>query len=426
MSAPAETSPRTRSVARPMGRDFSRLWTAAAFSNLADGLGRTAVPLIATTLTRDPLLISLLGAAAFVPWLVFGVAAGVIVDRFDRRRVMAVANTVRGTAAVGLALLTVTGGLDIVWLLVGTLVFGFGETLFDNATNAVIPGVVERDQLDRANGRIQAAQITIDSFLAQPVAGVLFAVALVLPLWIGAAAYLVPIALALMLPLSAARARHIPDGAPAAEPAARQPAVPASAALRYLWRHRFLRALVVYTSVVGCGFAFAQAPTLLYFLDVHRVPEAAIGFITAGVGVGALAGSLMAARLVSRWGRGNVMWIANIVAAACMIGVGCAPHLILAVMAYAGMAFAVSLWNVPWGALRQQIIPPALFGRTLGVIRTLTWGLFPVATVLGGLVASIDLRLPFVVAGVVCLAATAMSTRLIRSASTAGAAADDR
>lgn len=425
-------APRSRRP-RPLGRDFSRLWTAAAFSNLADGLGRTAVPLIATTLTRDPLLISLLGAAAFVPWLVFGVPAGVIVDRFDRRRVMAVANTVRGIAAVGLAVLTVTGGLDIVWLLVGTLVFGFGETLFDNATNAVIPAVVARDQLDRANGRIQAAQITIDSFLAQPVAGVLFAVSLALPLWLGAAGYLVPIALALLLPLSAARSRAtaavvgpeqgevVPGVVPEPMPATTSEPVPAGAALRYLWRHRFLRALVVFTSVVGCAFAFAQAPTLLYFLDVHGVPEIAIGFVTAGVGMGALAGSLVAARLVARWGRGNVMWGANLAAAACMIAVGFAPNLIVAVIAYAGMAFAVSLWNVPWGALRQQIIPPALFGRTLGIIRTFTWGLFPVATVLGGLVASIDLRLPFIASGIVCLIATAVCTRLIRSASAHGA-----
>ncbi|MGU3355940.1 MFS transporter [Microbacterium sp. M4A5_1d] len=413
---------------RPLGRDFSRLWTAAAFSNLADGLGRTAVPLIATTLTRDPLLISLLGAAAFLPWLVFGVPAGVIVDRFDRRRVMALANSVRGAAAVGLAVLTVTGSLDIVWLLVGTLVFGFGETLFDNATNAIIPSVVERDQLDRANGRIQAAQITIDSFVAQPVAGVLFAVSLALPLWLGAAGYLVPIALALLLPLAAARSRAsdvigadqgdvVAGAVPEPLPAAPDVAVPAGEALRYLWRHRFLRALVVFTSVVGCAFAFAQAPTLLYFLDVHGVPEFAIGFVTAGVGVGALAGSLLAARMVARWGRGNVMWGANLAAAACMVAVGFAPGIVVAVVAYAGMAFAVSVWNVPWGALRQQIIPPALFGRTLGIIRTLTWGLFPVATILGGLVASIDLRLPFIAAGAVCLTATAACTRLIRSAS---------
>jgi MFS family permease len=430
-SAPAPSEVRASSR---LGRDFSRLWTAAAFSNLADGLGRTAVPLIATTLTRDPVLISLLGAAAFVPWLVFGVPAGVIVDRFDRRRVMALANTVRAAAAIGLALLTVSGSLDIGWLLVGTLVFGFGETLFDNATNAVIPGVVARGQLDRANGRIQAAQITIDSFVAQPVAGVLFAASLALPLWLGAAGYLVPIALALMLPLAAARARNpaaaapadgdvVPGPVPEPLPAPPSPIVPAGEAVRYLWRHRFLRRLVLFTSVVGCAFAFAQAPTLLYFLDVHGVSEIAIGFVTAGVGVGALTGSIVAARLVGRWGRGNVMWVANLAAAVCMVAVGLAPHVVIAVIAYAGMAFAVSLWNVPWGALRQQIIPPALFGRTLGIIRTFTWGLFPVATVLGGLVAAIDLRLPFLVAGVVCVVATAASTRLIRAASTYSAPA---
>ena len=93
--------------------------------------------------------------------------------------------------------------------------FGLGETLFDNATNAVIPGVVKRPQLDRANGRMQAAQVTIDSFIATPIAGVLFAVALALPLWVGAAGYIVPIALAILLPLSAARPlrdpRVVPD-----------------------------------------------------------------------------------------------------------------------------------------------------------------------------------------------------------------------
>ena len=68
----------------PLGRDFGKLWTAAAFSNLADGVGRTAVPLIATTLTRDPVAIAAVGALAFVPWLFFGLPAGMIVDRFDR------------------------------------------------------------------------------------------------------------------------------------------------------------------------------------------------------------------------------------------------------------------------------------------------------------------------------------------------------
>jgi MFS family permease len=394
---------------RGLGRDFGKLWTAAAFSNLADGVGRTAVPLIAATLTRDPLLISLLGALAFVPWLVFGLPAGMIVDRFDRRYVMAVANALRGLAAVGLALLTAFGRLDITALLVGTLVFGLGETLFDNATNAVIPGVVSRDQLDRANGRIQAAQITIDNFVATPIGGLLYAVALALPLWVGAAGYLVPIVLAVLLPVAAARSTGVPPAASGrAAPSARD-------AVIFLWRHRYLRAMVAFTAVIGSALSFAQAVTVLYFLEEQSVQPAAFGFVTAGIGVGALAGSLIASPLVRRFGRGPVMLGANLVCAGGLGLTAVAPGVWSAMASYAVFALAVAIWNVPWGALRQQIVPGVLFGRVLGIIRMLTWGLFPIATVLGGWVSRIDLRLPFAIAAAVVLVATLAAAPLLIS-----------
>lgn len=443
-------SPAGRAGRVPLGRDFGKLWTAAAFSNLADGLGRVAVPLVATTLTRDPLAISAIGALAFLPWLVFGLPAGMIVDRFDRRWIMAIANGLRGLAAVGLAALTVAGAIDIWWLFAGVLVFGLGETLFDNATNSIVPSVVQRSALDRANGWLQAAQITIDSFIASPIAGVLFAVSLALPLWVGAAGYLIPIVLAVMLPLSAARplrsersvAKNIASTAEAAvaageplaaadmaaaadtdadaEAAASAPPSDVSAreALAYLWNHRFLRSMVLFTSIVGCAFAFAQAPVFLYFLDVHHVAPAAIGLVTAGIGLGGLAGSLVAASLVARFGRGRVMLCANFVAAAGLAGVWAAPEAISATIAYATMAAAVSTWNVPWGALRQRIVPGHLFGRVLGITRTLTWGIFPFATLLGGWVARTDLRLPFLLAAGVTLVASLVAVRLLLSAST--------
>lgn len=429
----------------PLGRDFGKLWTAAAFSNLADGVGRVAVPLIATTLTRDPLAISALGALAFLPWLVFGLPAGMIVDRFDRRWIMAIANGLRGLAAVGLAVLTVTGAIDIWWLFAGVLVFGLGETLFDNATNSIVPSVVKRPALDRANGWLQAAQITIDSFIASPIGGVLFAVALALPLWVGAAGYLIPIVLAVLLPLSAARplreaptaaraeaavaagdplaaAEEAPELAPVAAATAPEaegrPKVSAREALSYLVHHRFLRSMVIFTSIVGCAFAFAQAPVFLYFLDVHGVAPAAIGLVTAGIGLGGLGGSLIASTLVAKFGRGKVMLGANFVAALGLAGVWAAPEAISGTIAYGVMAAAVSVWNVPWGALRQTIVPGHLFGRVLGISRTLTWGIFPFATLLGGWVARIDLRLPFLLASGVTLVATLVAVRLLLSAST--------
>lgn len=426
----------------PLGKDFAKLWTAAAFSNLADGLGRIAVPLIATTLTRDPLAIAALGALAFLPWLVFGLPAGMIVDRFDRRRIMAIANALRGLAAVGLAVLTVSDSLTIWWLFAATLVFGLGETLFDNATNAVVPSLVERRSLDRANGFLQAAQITIDNFVATPIGGVLFAVSLALPLWVGAAGYLIPIVLAVMLPLSAARplresppeegvaarasSSPVASGEPlaASEAATREDQMPtvgaaasAREAISYLWRHRFLRSMVVFTAVVGSAFSFAQAPTFLYFLDELAVDPAAVGLVTAGIGLGALAGSLVASALVDRFGRGAVMLGANFVAAASLVAVWAAPEVVTGTLAYGLMACAVSVWNVPWGALRQAIVPGHLFGRVLGVIRTFTWGLFPFATLLGGWVARYDLRLPYLIAGALTLIATLVALRLLLEAS---------
>jgi MFS family permease len=427
VSTEANTPTRDRT---PLGTGFSKLWTAAAFSGLADGIGRVAVPLIATTLTRDPFVISLVTALAFVPWLLFGLPAGMIVDRFDRRYVLAAGNALRCAVALVLAVLTATSTLTIWLLLAGVLLFGVGETLFDNATNAAVPGLVTRRQLDRANGRIQAAQITVDNFIATPIGGVLFAVSLALPLWVGTVGYLVPIALALLLPLSAAR----PLADPPATEVGRDPEItPAGAeaeavmvaagpaaggvsareAVTYLWRHRYLRTMVLFTSIVGCSFSFAQAATILFFLDTQHVPAGAIGFVTAGVGLGALAGSLIASRLVERFGRGPIMLAANIGAGTGLVLVGLSPNIVAAVAAYALAAFAVSIWNVPWGALRQQIVPERLFGRVLGIIRMVTWGMFPLATVLGGWVARASLALPFVIGGAISVVAALVAIPLL-------------
>lgn len=403
---------RSTQVRPPLGRDFGKLWTASAFSNLADGIGRLAVPLIATTLTRDPFVIAAFTAVAYLPWLLFGIAAGVVVDRFDRRWVMAIANTLRAGTALVLAVLTVTGHLDIWALLIATLIFGLGETLFDNATSAIVPTVVARPALDRANGFMQAAQVTIDSFIATPIGGVLFAVSLALPLWTGGFAYVIPIVLAVMLPLVAARPLRDSAG-----PAVRSDAAPAGEAFRYLRDFRFLRAMVLFTIAVGSAFAFAQAPTILYFLDVMRVDPAAIGFVTAGIGLGALGGSLAAPALVGRFRRGPVMFGANLLAAAALVSVGIAPEVITAVIAYGLLAFAVSVWNVPWGALRQIIVPNHLFGRVIGLIRTVTWGIAPAATLLGGWVARYDLRLPYLIGAAITLIAALAATRLLLRAS---------
>jgi len=376
-----------------LGGAFNRLWGAAVTSNLADGIARLAIPLAAVALTKDPVTIALFTALAYVPWLLFGVPAGMIVDHFDRRRVMAVANGARFLAAAGVALFIATDNISVLVLAIATAVFGVGETLYDNATSAIIPSVVRKEGLDKANGLIQAAQVGVDMFVATPISGVLYSLAVILPMVVGGAGYLVAAALVLTLPLSAAHARH--------ESGEKVAPVPLKEAVAFVWHHRYLRALVLFTTVIGTAFALAQAVTALLFLDRFAVTPALFGLVTAGIGVGGVAGSLLAGRMVRWLGRGKTMLWATVLGGLGLCGVGWAPNAWIATVTYGLGAAGVSMWNVPWGSLRQVIIPGHMLGRALGAIRTFAWSLMPIATMAGGLIAKADLQLPYIVGGAV-------------------------
>jgi MFS family permease len=382
-------------------------------SNLADGLGRTAVPLIATTLSRDPLLIALVSAMSFVPWLLFGFPAGMLVDRVDRRLAMGAANGVRVAMALVIAVSISTGVLTI-WLLYACIiVWGIGETVFDTATNAVIPATVPVAGLEKANGRIQSAQLVVDTFIGAPVSGLLFAASIALPVWSTGAGYLVSGFLALLLPVSVARALRgdAPDPT-AGRIRLRDDAI---ASLRFLAGHRLLRSLLVLTTLSGGLLSFGQASQVLFFVQTLDLDRAFLGVATGIIGVGALCGALAAGALVARFGRGVVMFAATAFGGVGLVLVGVSPGLPAALASYALSAFAIAVWNVPWSALRQQLVPGDLLGRTVGFMRSLNWGVIPVATLVGGYVARLDLRAPFVIGGAGVVIVALLGVRLLLS-----------
>jgi MFS family permease len=170
-----------------LGPEYHKLWTATAISTLGDGMYLAGLPLLAARLTRDPLAVSMVTFAAWLPWLLVALASGALVDRWDRRRVLWTADLGR-CVLVGALAVAVLAGWASIWLLatVGFLL-GVGQTLFDSAVLAIIPALVSRDRgrLERANGR-RAAVMTVGEQLAGPPAGAV--VGLAPSAWVAAAA----------------------------------------------------------------------------------------------------------------------------------------------------------------------------------------------------------------------------------------------
>src|SRR6266536_2265331 len=174
---------RRRPARADLGPGYHKLWTAAGISTLGDGVFLTALPLLAATLSRDPLRVSLVAFAGWLPWLLFGLVSGALVDRWDRRRVMWTVDAVRFAVVGILGIAVLAGWASIPLLATVGFLLGSGQTLFDNAAQSLIPALISRDtqRLERANSQLYGAQTVGQNFAGPPAGGALFALAAPVP-----------------------------------------------------------------------------------------------------------------------------------------------------------------------------------------------------------------------------------------------------
>ena len=364
-------------------------------SSLGDGIAKVAAPLLAARLTDDPLLVSGIAAVSMLPWLIFSIPAGILLDRIDRRRAMTLANAVRTLLAALLLTLFATDTLTIWWLYVVMFTYGAFETIYDGALRAVLPSIVDRPDLPRANSRVEAGEIVVERFLSGPLTSALFAVSVVVPLGINVLTYAVAGVMAVFLPRAAAGA-HRTD--PTGEPHIawyRQ----LTDGFRYIAGNPMLRKLWIISVAIALCFSAATATLVLYVLNRLGLPEAWYGaFILAGA-VGSLGAAALADRLKVRFRAGPVMAVAQTMSLAALVLMGAVPVLGVVAFGYFLSAGGTTAWNILVMSLRQAAIPSRLLGRVHGTWRTLLWGTMPLGSLLGGLLGRIDLRAPFLVAG---------------------------
>ena len=387
---------------RPLGARYHRLFAASAISNLGDGVTVVALPLIAADLTRDPTAIAAVSLALRLPWLFFALIAGALVDRWDRRVVMVTADAVRAVLMGTLALAIATDTHSMPMLYVIGALLGLAETMFDNASQTILPSIVEDEELlPRANGRLMAAETVMNQFLGPPLGGLLIATAAAAPFWLDSASFLAATLLVASIP-GRFRAVSSADDGPRASLRSE-----IAEGIRWLWGHRLLRDLAILLSLLNLWYMAVFAVLVLFAQEILGLGDVGFGLLMISPAVGAVIGALAAGRLLERVGSGPILWFGCFGSAAGLLLMAPLSNAALVAVVMVLQGSAGVGWNVVTVSLRQTIIPDHLLGRVNSVYRFLGWGSMPIGALVGGLLAGwFGLRAPLWVGGGVLLVAS--------------------
>jgi MFS family permease len=393
-----------------LGPTFVRMWAQRGVVNLADGVLVVSAGLLAVGLTRSPLEVSLVSAAATLPWLLTTLFAGVVADRYDRRLVMLAANAARVAALAAGVAAVASGALSVPLLCALALVLGTAEVFHDTCAQSMVPSLVPKDRLEAANGRLLTTEQVANSFLGAPLAGPLVALGAGWALGAPALLYLAG-GLLLLGVRGRFRAQRVAGTAPST---VRAEIVDG---LRFVVRHRVIRTL---TLVAGTANAASSAFFAVFVLWVVGPGSAmgaspqVYGLLVACLAVGAVAGPALASRVVRRYGSVRLLqptWIAN---ALVMLVPVLVPQVWAACVAFVLLGATNVMGNVMQMSMRQRMVPDHLMGRVQAAGRFVGRGLDPVGAVLGGLAgAAFGLPPVFVGAVVVIVVGQLLAMRVV-------------
>jgi MFS family permease len=341
---------------------FIRLWVANSISALGSGVAAVAAPLLIASQTTDPFAVSLATAAVWLPWVLFALPAGALADCVDRRHLMITADVVRAVAVTGLSVAIMVGQASVLLLYATLVLVHTGEVVFRAASQSLIPMIVPRPQLERANGWLELGASLSQGMLSGPVAGALFLAAASLPFSVDAGSYVIS---AILLALVPGAYRAAPTAATPASRTRPRRAVRADVAegFRWLMRQRLLRTMAVLIGLLNLTVTAAAA--VLVLLVQERLHLGSIGYgalltcMSAGGVLGAAFGARIIGSLTARWTlRAGLM-------------IEALTHLALATVTNAYLMAAVlfvfgvhgSLWGIVSASLRQRLTPRALLGR---------------------------------------------------------------
>ncbi|MEV4318104.1 MFS transporter [Actinocrispum sp. NPDC049592] len=390
-----DTTTTTTSGGALRGRDFRLLWTAESVSKTGSAVTTFALPLVALqTLGASTLMMGVLNAMVWLPWLVIGLQAGAWADRRRRRPLMIGCQLSSALLIVSVPVLAWLGALSMEYVLVIAFAVGCSNVLFTAAYNAFVPLLVGKGELLRANTRLMGSEQAAN--IAGPGIGGLITQlsSAVVGLFVDAFSFLVSAAC-----LWSIRAREPSD----------RPADPAGgterprstfrddvrAAIGFVARDPYLRIITLSNACTNLLMGGIQALGVVFLIEGAGLTAWAVGAVTIMISVGGLLGAMLAARVSTRLGSARTLLTAPVTDFFLLLYPFARPGVAL-VLAFAGTlvwATGVVVRNVTAGAFRQAYCPPGMRGRVAMTIRFVSFGVWPLGSLLGGVLGTlVDVR----------------------------------
>ena len=355
-------------------------------------MNAAALPLLAIMLTNDARLISAVTFSAMVPWLVLSLPAGVYIDRWNRSRVMVVANFTRAVVYAGIAFGIATNTLSIWGLFPLLIVIGACEVFFDMSSQAFLPSLVNADQLQRANGLLYAIEVVLNSFVGLPIGAWLFVIASGVPFGVNGASF------ALAALIVARLSRNLPITTSAANATPTRFKDDFAQGITWLWRHRQLRTIALLLGVTNGALTMSESIFVKFAFEYLGVGPRGYGLLLAFVSAGAMFGGLVGDRIANRLGATGAIIFSYAIFASTDFVRALFPNVAVVVAMSVTMALAGTVWNVVTVSYRQRIIPAHLFGRVNSAYRFIGTGSVALGALIGGQLAHhFGLRAPFFV-----------------------------
>lgn len=355
-------------------RDYMLLWSGQLASTLGTTASQVVVPLLVLAITNSPEAAGVAGALRSLPYLVFSLPVGALVDRWDRKKVMIRCDAGR---AIAVATIPVAMAFDVLTLwqiYVVSLVEGSLFVFFNIAEVAALPRVVQRPQLPHATAQNEAGFFSAN-IAGPPIGTVLFqALGRAVPFVANAATYLVSLVSLWLIETPFHTERESKPLNLRAE---------VMEGLKWMWANPLIRYMAFLTG--GLNFINAATPLIVIVLAKRLgADDAAIGSVFSAMGVGGVVGSLVGGKLARRFTFGQViigvMWIEAILFPLYIV----APSFPVLALVAGAYYFLGPTYNVVQFSYRVAIIPDHLQGRVNSVFRLLAFGFMPAGAAVSG------------------------------------------